>query len=304
MRKDYSHKDLIWIDLESPTREEIVSLMETYDIHPLIAEELLMTTLRPKVDTYPNCIYLVLHFPVIAHKPDQIAQYEIDFVVGKNFIITVHQDMPEGLHEFSKMFEVNSLLSRIDVQVHVGLIAYFMLRKLYEHTLLRLDLINESIKKVERRVFEGDDARMVHAISDINRKLIDVRQAIRYHEDVLQSFQKSAISFFGEKFEPYMAVILGDHSRILSSLSGHREIIKDLRETNDTLIAAKTNYVVRTLTILAFTTLPITLTAGLLGIDTSRLPFLQNNFSFWIVLGIMAGIGAIMYIFFRNKRWF
>ncbi|MDP3726382.1 MAG: CorA family divalent cation transporter, partial [bacterium] len=77
--------DITWIDVESPTKEEIRGITEEYAIHPLIAEELCSPTLRPKVDVYSNFIYLILHFPTISHSHDGNTEYEIDFIIGKKF---------------------------------------------------------------------------------------------------------------------------------------------------------------------------------------------------------------------------
>jgi Mg2+ and Co2+ transporter CorA len=63
----YNYKELLWIDIEAPTHEEIRSIMEEFDIHPIVADELLSPSLRPKVDHYENLIYLILHFPAIRH---------------------------------------------------------------------------------------------------------------------------------------------------------------------------------------------------------------------------------------------
>src|SRR3989338_10005026 len=116
----YTYKDLVWIDLESPTQEEVRGVMEEFDIHPLVANELLVSTLRPKVDLYSNFIYLILHFPTISHKHRGKTEQEIDFIVGKKFLITTNYDLVDSLHEFSKVFEVHSILERSNIGDHAG----------------------------------------------------------------------------------------------------------------------------------------------------------------------------------------
>ena len=63
----YKYRDLVWVDIESPNNEEVRQIMEEFDIHPIVADELLGPSMRPKVDHYENFIYLILHFPAIRH---------------------------------------------------------------------------------------------------------------------------------------------------------------------------------------------------------------------------------------------
>jgi Mg2+ and Co2+ transporter CorA len=83
MVSKYKYKSLTWIDLESPTRDEVAHLMEEYHLPELVGEELLDKTLRAKVDLYPHFIYMILHFPLIGRSRDG-ARYEqeIDFSDG------------------------------------------------------------------------------------------------------------------------------------------------------------------------------------------------------------------------------
>jgi magnesium transporter len=86
--------------LFSPTIDEIRQVVNEYNIHPLVAHELNIPTLRPKVDLYDNFIYLILHFPTFRNVDGKkvIKQQEIDFIVGKNFLITTRYHAIDPLH--------------------------------------------------------------------------------------------------------------------------------------------------------------------------------------------------------------
>ena len=99
-------RNLKWIDLECPTSAELRQVMTEYNIHPLVAQELVGPSIRPKVEVYSDFIYLILHFPVIRRKKGRrvVEQQEIDFVIGKNFIITSRYDEVDSLYQFSIRF--------------------------------------------------------------------------------------------------------------------------------------------------------------------------------------------------------
>ena len=64
----YAYKNITWVDLERPTQEELRQIVAEWGIHPLVAQELIGKSLRPKVELYPNFIYLIIHLPIIPRK--------------------------------------------------------------------------------------------------------------------------------------------------------------------------------------------------------------------------------------------
>ncbi len=306
MQKVYQHHNLTWIDLEAPTREEVVALMEKYRFHATVAEELLRPTIRPKVELQDNSIYLILHFPVITpHGKEKKTDQEVDFVIGKDFIITVHYDLIDSLHNFSKLFEVNSILDKSQMNAHGGFLFFYMIRGLYNDLGIELDHTTKALKEMEADLFEGKEEAMIQTISNLHRKLLGFKDAMRFHGDALRSFEIIGKEFFGAEFSYYLRAIVGESARITSMIEGHREILKDLQETNNALLNSKTNDTMKKLTVMTFIILPLTLIAGIFGMNTTAdLLFIKSLPDFFMVLGIMVLAGIVMFIYFKNKKWF
>jgi magnesium transporter len=299
----YNYKKLVWIDVPSPTQEEVRQLMEEFNIHPLVADELLEPTLRPKVDLYDDHIYLILHFPTISHKHDGGHDQEIDFVVGKDFLITTHYDHIDTLHEFSKKFEVSSILEKANIGNHAGYILFSILRELYRMLDRELDHINHDFGDIESKIFSGNERDMVTAISRLNRDLLNFKQALRPHKEVLESFEIAGAKFFGKDFDYYLRTIIGDFYKVSNILDGHRETLLELRRTNDSLLTTKTNETMKFLTIMAFFTFPLSLVAAIFGMGARATPILGSTNDFWIILGLMAAGAVSMFGFFKYKKW-
>ncbi|OHA84043.1 MAG: hypothetical protein A2937_02515 [Candidatus Yonathbacteria bacterium RIFCSPLOWO2_01_FULL_47_33b] len=299
----YTYKDLVWIDVQSPTSEEVRGLMDEFNIHPLAADELLTPTLRPKVDLYPDFIYLILHFPIISHKHEGGREQEIDFIIGKKFLITTHYDLIDPLHEFSKVFEVNSILERSNIGDHAGFILFYIMKELYKMLDRELDHVNHDFTDIEAKIFGGKERDMVNSISHLNRDLLNFRQTLRPHKEVLESFEVAGTKFFGQDFSYYLRTIVGEHYKISAILDGHRETILELRDTNDSLLTTKTNETIKTLTTLSFVIFPLSLIAGIFGMNTNELPIVGRPHDFWMVIGIML-IGVLgMFVYFKYKKW-
>ena len=156
---------------------------------------------------------------------------------------------------------------------------------------------------MEKSVFEGHEKEMVEAISHVNRDILNFRQAIRLHGNVLVSFEHASAKIYGDDFGYYIRAAIGEYQKIASALDGHRETISELRETNDSLLTTKQNETIKTFTIMAFITLPLSLIAGLFGMNVEHTPLVGIPGDFFIVMGIMLGTLIALFVYFKRKHW-
>lgn len=301
MQQRYDHDGLVWIDLESPTRSEVRDITNEFELDALIAEELLLPTARPRIEHHDSVLYIILHFPALRHT-HKSSEQEIDFVVGKKFIITTRYDTIDPLHNFSKVFEVNSMLDKSTLGDHAGFIFYFMMKKLYSAVEYEVEHVRASLHHIEQQIFEGKEKEMVEAISVAARDLLNLRQAIEPHRDVLQTLENEGKTVFGNDFTPYLRALTNEYYRVHNHIMRHTESIHELRETNNSLITTKQNEVMKTLTLMAFVTFPLSLVATIFGMNTS-LPIVGHQYDFWIVIGGMSTGMVFMFIFFKYKKW-
>ena len=297
-----TYRDLLWIDAERPTHEEIRALMEEFDIHPIVADELLTPSLRPKVDHYENFIYLILHFPAIRHSHANTSQ-EVDFIIGKKFIITVRYELLDPLHKFSKVFEVNSILDKSDIGEHAGFLFFYMIRKIYSSLQHELSIIGERLKDVEEKIFGGQERAMVQSLSNTHRDLLTFHRAMRLHKPVLLSLGIACEEFFGKDFRHYTDNIVGEFYKVEELMEDQKEVLNDLRATNDSLLSTKTNEIMKALTATTFLMLPATLIAQVFSMNSRDIPIVNLPHSFYIIIAIMLVVASCTFVFFRSKKW-
>lgn len=298
----YTHNNLTWIDLESPTHEEVRGVMEEFGIDALVAEELLLPTYKPRVDLHEGFIYLILHFPALRHTHQSIEQ-EIDFIIGQNFIITTRYDTIDPIHKFSKVFEVNSVLDKSNIGEHAGFVFYYMLKKMYKSVDHELGYIRDALEEIESQIFAGKEKEMVEALSRSGRDLLNLRQSIEPHRDILKTMQTDTLGFFGEKFSPYLNGLTNEYYRVHNHIMRNTEAMRELRETNNSLLSTKQNEVMKILTLMAFVTFPLSLIASIFGMNTTYLPIVGGPNDFWIIIGIMGTGMILMFVYFKEKGW-
>jgi len=91
-------KNFVWMHLSRPSEEDILELAQNKDLHPLVADELVHPTFRPKVEHHDSHLYLILHVPKFDAR-DSSHGAEIDIVIGKDFFITTQYARVPALEE-------------------------------------------------------------------------------------------------------------------------------------------------------------------------------------------------------------
>lgn len=306
MISKFKHKNVTWIDIEKPTRNEILDIVEEYKVPKVAGEELLTETLKSKVDYYDKdeMIYLVLHFPFFDKQSKVVVEREIDFILGKNFLITTHYQKIDPFNDFSRVFENDSVLDRNNLGQNPGFLLFYILKNLYKNLDNELDSIATNLEKIEKDIFGGKESDAVNSISYANRKIIRFRKAISFHGEIIQSIEPIGTDMFGAGFSFNMSMIVSEYNKVNSTISWYKELLNDMRDTNDTLLTTKTNETVKTLTIMTFIMLPITLITGVFGMNiVEDLILIKSIEDLFIVIGAMVLTGLIMFVYFKTKKW-
>jgi magnesium transporter len=305
MTETYSYRTLKWIDMDSPAPHEVSKLVEEYKLNPLVGEELLRPTRNAKIDTYKDHIYIVLHIPVRVNngKERGIKEKEIDFIIGKKYLITSRYELVEPLHSFAKSFETNSILDKEGIGNHAGLIFYYIMKRLYGEMMHDLENIRDALGEAESMIFQGHERNMVEVLSLLSREIIDFRQTIRLHKEVLESFKVSPVDFFGKDFHEYINDIQSSYNSIHDLITANRELLSDLRETNDSLLSTKQNEHMKVFTALAFVTFPLSVILALFSLPTTHIPIVGMSHDWEIIAGGVVILAVLMYAYFKEKGW-
>jgi len=302
----YKHQKVTWIDLENPTRDEVRGLVEEYSIDPIVAEELLNPTHRSRVDLHTDYIYLILHFPTHFNPSNMSVNTEIeevDFIIGKEFVITTRYNSIDALLEFSKIFETDVLLSKKHLTEHGGILFYHMIRGIYKSLYTKVEDIKTTLSTYEEGIFTGREKEMVYELSKINRVILYFKEALLLHKEILSSFEEAGKSLFDKEFAFYLRAVIGEYYKVENTLQSTKDYLEELRRTNDSLLSTKQNEIMKSLTIVSFITFPLTLVSSIFGMNADYIPIVGDQNDFVIILTIMLTIAVGLFIFFKHKRW-
>ncbi len=296
----HTHKHLTWIDLENPTPEDIAAVIKDYTIHPTWANELLTPSERAKTDTNDTAFYAVLHYPNHPSHHKDGSEIEVDYIVSEKFLITAHYAPIDIFIDFEKEFDVASTLDRLHIKTGAELFLALN-NQFYRGLREELEPLKKEAKKIESEIFQGHEFHMVKEVSMLGSRLLDFRQTLRPHRIILKSLELQAPKLFPHALANEDK-IFREYFRVESALENIRELLKELRDTNDSLLTAKNNEVTKKLTLMAFVTFPLTLVATILFAHNAPTLF-KGAQGFWITLGILFVLFIGMQIYFSYKKW-
>ncbi len=292
--------------MESPDDNEIASIVRRYDLHPLVGEELKSSSTLAKIDFYKEYILAVITLPVRIRENgiSSVVDREIDFVIGKNFLITSRYDNIDQLEYFAKVFETNSIIDKNQQIEHAGNLFYYMIKRIYAGMFEDLENIRDALLNAETKIFNGDEKPMVETLSKLSRELIDFRQTARIHREVWEEMISGiAGSPFGAEFLPYIHDMRDQFNRVHELIGNCRELLADLRETNSSLLTTKQNEIVKILTLVAFIFYPLTFLVNLFNIPSPFSSAVSEPFGWAVFLFIMLILSLGMWWYFKRKRW-
>ena len=305
MINTYTYNSETWVDVDSGTPEEIHGLMDKYGIHPFVAKELTSATRKPRIELHDGYIYCILHFPAFKHSHSATdANQEVDFIIGKNLLITARYDTIDALDKFSKTIAVKEVLEKnSSVGASQNVLFFGLLRELYNGMTEELDSIEDITDDITARIFAGHEREMVVQLSLVTRTLLEFKKEIDLHRDVLDSLHHYGKKMFGEEFGDGIEQILIEYLKITTNIHSELDMLRELRETNNSLLTSKQNETVKQLTILGALVLPLNFIAVFFGMRITGMPVVDNPNAFWIVIVLMLASVAITLTYIRHKKW-
>jgi magnesium transporter len=288
-----------WTDLNSPTKEEVDSIVLTQNISPIIAKDLLAPTPTQYVEVDGPVIYAVLHVPTLSRSHVTKNFQEIDFIISENTVVTARYDSIDALHYFAKHAEVSEILNKGE-NSHLF---FSMMKEIYKGIADELSYMEDWMKEIEKNIFAGREKEMVGTISDAGRNILNFKRIVDPHGAVFELLKEVGKEKFGEKFWHESKTLAEEWHHIMKKVTDQMDLIMELRETNNSLLSAKQNEIMKNLAVIGSVLLPLTIIGQIFGLSIHSFPLIDNPNAFWIILCIMTAVAALTFIYAKIKKW-
>jgi magnesium transporter len=290
-----------WLNVEGIHDTQLIEQIgEHFQLHPLILEDIVNTSQRPKLEEYDNCVFITLKSLVFNEKEKRVTPEQISIVLFKNLVITFQEQIGDTLSEVLERIKLSKFKIR---GKGTDYLVYALIDLIVDKYYFSIEALGSQLELLEDEVFNNPSPASLQKIQSVKHELLEVRRSVYPLREVINRFQKDDLDFIDENNLKYFNDVYDHTIKIIDTIETYRELNTGLKDIYLSSISLKMNQIMQVLTIVGAIFIPITFLAGVYGMNFDYMPELHWKYSypvFWLIILLI--IGALI-TFFRRKKW-
>lgn len=290
---------LLWVDIEDIEDEDIEILMDIFGLHPLTVEDCIMVNARPKIEDFQNYIFLVTHGVRFNNGETRIESYEVDFCIGKNYLITVHTAPIDAITlNLERVDKGSPIISRGS-----DFLSYSILESLADSYYPVVDRFDKRVDEMEAELFKDPTTKTFNQIYRLKNDTMFLRRTIGPQVDILSVMTRGDFPLIRPSNYVYFRNVYDHLVRINDIVGTSRDIVTGALEAYVSIVSNKLNEVMKVLTLMATIMLPFVIIPGIYGMNLKHLPFSTYQHGLWIILFLTAVLTGCIVYYLKRKQW-
>lgn len=295
-------ENLIWLDFHNESFDVIEPVLSgDFGFHFLAIDDALQECHVPKIDDWGTYIYMVLHEPIFLGKEkNEICTNEVDFFIGKNFVVTIHDDIVDSLNKAWNLCARNP-------KTTASHLLYTIADCFADTSMTIVEDVDDAIEEVEDIAVDKPSTELMRQILELKRSLLILRRNLSYQREVLGKLSRDAFSAIALSDRVYFRDIYDHYVRLYDITENLRDIVSGTIDIYMSAINKRMNDIMKTLTIFATLFMPLTFLTGFFGMNFFEPLGLFKTWTgymvFIICLLLVVGSPVAMLIWMRKSRW-
>jgi magnesium transporter len=288
-----------WLDFENISKDEIKKIKSLVELHPITIEDLQEEgeEARIKYEQFDDYTFIVFS-GIRKITKDEIEPYVLKFIIGKNFIITVHKEKSNIIDSLSS----NKRKLRNLMFKGVDYLLYSLIDQEVDLYYPIVEKLEKKVEKAEKKILIEKDESELDILFDIKSINNEIKDLIVPNGRIILKILKPSNDYIREEAMIYFRDVYDNIVMINEDIQGIKEQIAGIISERNAILSSNMNQVMKVLTIIATIMLPLTLVSGIYGMNVG-LPGQSSRLSFYIIMGIMLLISLIMLAFFKKQKW-
>jgi magnesium transporter len=290
----------VWVDLSLPTPDEARILSDPFHFHQLAIEDALTELHHPKIESYGDYLYLILHGIDFSASEHCFRTQDIDFFLGARFLVTVHPGVSRSIGKVSGACQADARV----LGEGPGMLLYRIVDTMVDNYRPEVEKLSERLDELEEEVFEKPNPELARGILNFKKDISSLRQVVLPQRDAVGRLARREFPLISEQLA-YGFRDVHDHLvRLSDEAMFFQDRITSILDAHLSAVSNRLNQVMKVLTIIATLFMPLTVFTGMYGMNV-ELPHLPGGSAaqFWWILGIMLAMSGAMLLYFRRKHW-
>jgi len=286
-----------WVDLQSPSVDEVNQIAAKYNIHPLAVEEILEGGERPRIQDFENHTLIVLQ-PLTA-LGDEPEFGSLEVILSKSWLLTFHK---------RSLKEIDDVKQTVDSGARAAnqgpdFLFYTILSHVVDSYFSLADTYEAGIDSLEETIVKPGNTATLEKLLSVRRNVVGTRRVLSYTRELVASMLREDFYDLDDQDERYYRDAHFELSHLLEIFETFREFLADLRDSYMSMVSLSLNEVMKKLTVVGTIALPLIVVSGIYGMNLAGLPGVGDQNA-----GILAILGMSLFTltivaYFRMVRW-
>lgn len=271
-----------------------------YELHPLLQEDILNTTQRPKFEEFPSALYIVVKLLHLDDESQEIQAEQLSLVVAPNLLLSF-QEISEDVFD-----TIRQRLLKPTTKIrhrNSDYLAFALLDAIVDEYILIIERFGEKIEALEEELLSQTKAHHLGQINRYKKEINFLRKAIRPVRELVFQFRKCESELIDFQTLPYLSDLVDHINQASEDIELYRDMLNDQLSIYNSSISNKLNEIIQVLTIFSVVFIPLTFLAGIYGMNFKYLPELNYRYAYPIFWLVLLGIASGMIFYFKRKKW-
>ncbi len=299
----------LWVDLENATPEETKFLLEdVFHFHPLSIEDCVNVSHSPKVEEYSPkegdlfspYLFMVIHAVDYSRKDGAFATSELNFFLGRNFLVTYHEGPSRGV----LLTEESAVKGATHIARAPDRVAYNLLDAIVDNYKPALEELALEIAEIEQLALRHTGAETLTRILRVKKEVAHLQQIMGPQREVLGRFARGEFKLIRPHMVPYYRDVYDALFRIAELAHGYADSLTGILQVYLNMSSNQTGEVVKLLTLITVITTPLMMVGTWYGMNFQHMPELSWQHGYMVAAGVMLVSTSFTYWYFKKKKWF
>jgi magnesium transporter len=288
-------KKFHWIDISNPTADELTTTADEYSLHSNSVQDSLQPEHLPKFEWIDNTVFIIgrVYDHLSSKDADTIQDIsnKVAIFVGKDFIITIHRGEQPFLDAIrTKYFQTGQCGTPNDLLIKILYYIFHSFVAPSQTLETELDQLETLI------VLKNQTHTVLRKLYHLKRRAAVCLRILRLSKTIIDNLDKNTSAAVHQDLREFFLSLETSYDQTIENAN-------NLLNLYISLSSQRTNEVVRVLTLFSVFFMPLTFIVGIYGMNFDVMPELRNPYGYPIVLVMMGGITAGIYIWFKKKHW-
>jgi len=290
-----------WLNIDGLHVPDLMSQVgNLFDLSSLILEDIVNTGQRPKLEEFPDALFVTLKMLSLDEELGRINAEQLSAVLTGNCLITFQEkpgDVFDPVRE--RLRRQSGRLRRLGADY----LLYTLLDCVFENYLKVVEILGERIEEFDEEVLGNPTPDLLEEINLYRREMAYIRKAVRPAREIILKLAKTENEIITPQIAPFIRDLHDMAEQVVDAVDIYREMLNDHLNSYNMAVTNRLNDVMKFLTVFATIFIPLSFLAGVYGMNFEIMPELHYRNGYFILLGIMGTVAAVMLAYFKKRKW-